>query len=134
MRNSIIIRNRRLFWGGHVAAWRESGLTQAAYSRLHKIAATSLSYWSHRESHRIPLSSGNETLSEKIYGEIENSGVSTEVKFVPVPGELLKRSGKAGISQGHLTLHVGSRFRVEIPSDFSPDALSQVVQVLESLR
>ena len=133
MRSSIAIRNRRLFWGEHVAAWRQSGLTQAAYSRLHKIGATSLSYWVHREVDRIPVSLSPGSPAVKVCGEVEKSGVSTEVKFVPVPGELLKRPGKAGISQGHLTLHVGSRFQVEIPADFSPDALGQVVRVLESL-
>lgn len=133
MRNSIAIRNRRLFWGGHVAAWRQSGLTQAAYSRLHKIAATSLSYWFQREVHRIPVSLNPRTPVGKICGEVEKSKVSTEVKFVPVSGELVKCSGRAGISQRQLMLHVGSRFQVEIPADFSPDALGQVVRVLESL-
>lgn len=33
------------FWKGHVAGWRSSGLTQAAYCRQHGLSLASLGYW-----------------------------------------------------------------------------------------
>jgi hypothetical protein len=36
----------REFWRRHVEAWRESGMTQVAYSRRHRISKGSLGYWS----------------------------------------------------------------------------------------
>ena len=39
---------RREFWQAHVEAWRESGLTQRAYSREHELPEWQLSHWKHR--------------------------------------------------------------------------------------
>ena len=33
------------FWTGHLAEWRSSGLTQAAYCRQHSLSIPSLGYW-----------------------------------------------------------------------------------------
>ena len=41
-------QEREKFWGRHVEAWRESGLTQVQYSARHGISHASLSYWSWR--------------------------------------------------------------------------------------
>ena len=32
-------------WSGHVAAWRASGTTQAAYCRAHDLSLASFGYW-----------------------------------------------------------------------------------------
>ena len=36
---------RREFWARHVQAWRDSGLTQAAYCRQHALKPRALGYW-----------------------------------------------------------------------------------------
>jgi hypothetical protein len=57
-------QDRELHWRNHVAAWRTSGLTQAAYSREHGLAPADLSWWKHdlarrdlkRKAERAPAS------------------------------------------------------------------------------
>ncbi len=39
---------RRAFWRAHLAAWRESGLTQRAYCHREHLPETQLSHWKHR--------------------------------------------------------------------------------------
>ncbi len=36
------------FWKGHLAAWRDSGLSQAGYCRQHGVSAPSFGYWRRR--------------------------------------------------------------------------------------
>lgn len=40
------LAKRRVAWGHHLSAWRQSGLTIAEYSRRNNISQKSLSYWS----------------------------------------------------------------------------------------
>ena len=49
MKTSPALKKIRIFWGRHVAAWRRSSLTQAAYSREHELSLKSLSYWIRRK-------------------------------------------------------------------------------------
>jgi hypothetical protein len=39
------MKHGREFWTRHVRAWRASGLTQAKYSRLHRLSRGTLGYW-----------------------------------------------------------------------------------------
>ena len=39
------MRHDREFWTRHVHTWRASGLTQASYSRRHRLSRGTLGYW-----------------------------------------------------------------------------------------
>jgi hypothetical protein len=39
------MKHDREFWTRHVHAWRASGLSQARYSRRHRLARGTLGYW-----------------------------------------------------------------------------------------
>jgi hypothetical protein len=39
------MKHNREFWTRHVGRWRDSGLTQAAYCRRHRLLKGTLGYW-----------------------------------------------------------------------------------------
>jgi hypothetical protein len=41
---------KQQFWQKHLALWRDSGLSQAAYCRQHELEQNSLSYHKHKQS------------------------------------------------------------------------------------
>lgn len=118
---------RRRYWNRHLRAWRRSGLTQAEYARQHHISPKSLSYWSGRGTSRRSI--GPRPVPPAPAPSAEGG---PEVKFVPVPHDLLAPS-RTREASGHLVLRVGPRLRLTIPGDISPDTLTRVVQVLLGL-
>jgi hypothetical protein len=42
--------NKQTFWRGHIDAWRQSGLSQAAYCTQHDLSLSSFAYWRHKRS------------------------------------------------------------------------------------
>jgi hypothetical protein len=40
--------NKQTYWQTHLDAWRQSGLSQAAYCKQHGLSLSSFGYWLHR--------------------------------------------------------------------------------------
>jgi len=121
------LAQRRRYWTGHILAWRQSGLKQAEYARQHHVSPKSLSYWSRQGKPRRQICPPRDALSP-----VCSRKARAEVKFVPLPHELLSPKG-ATMAPAKLVLRVGPRLRLTIPADLSPDVLSRVVRVLMDL-
>ena len=72
------------FWKGHLAEWRSSGLTQAAYCRQHSLNIPSLGYW--RRSLETRSATTSSSVLPIVIGE-----VSSEVVEVYLPNGLHAR-------------------------------------------
>lgn len=100
-------------WQAHLNAWRKSGLTGADYCRQRNLSYHAFNYWKKKNS----------------------QSVSDRINFVPVPvrvgvnDEELLRSANSP-----LKVEIGSRFKIEVPDDFSPATLSRLVSSLERLQ
>lgn len=42
------VNSKQTFWQAHIDAWRESGLSQVAYCKQHKLSLSSFGYWRHK--------------------------------------------------------------------------------------
>ena len=93
----------KIDWEKHIEAWRESGLSQAAYCRRHGLSA---GYFSQRlRAHRAAPVVGGQAL-------------------IPV------RVEPAAPAAGSLVLHHGHGQRLEIPASVSPRWLAELLQCL----
>lgn len=93
-------------WLEHVQAWRHSGLEQKAYCEQHRLGFASFQRW-------LGIVRAEDKARSK-----------SPVTFVPV-------KVNPCVSPA-LTLHLSKDLRLEIPTDFDPVLLKQVVQVLQS--
>jgi hypothetical protein len=103
--------DKATYWREHIAKWRTSGLSQAAYCREAWISDRSFGYWKRRLEQELPASSP--------------SVVAIELSDVFGPS----------LSPTHtpLRLCLGDRFAVEISGDFCPPVLEKLVRTLEGL-
>jgi hypothetical protein len=109
MRNSIGER--------HIRAWRESGLSQAEYCRLHHLKPHQMIYW------RVRMPDESSTLSP-----------TADHSLVEVfPHQSSKQFGSDDQPSAALHLLVGDRFRVEVQNGFDPATLRQLIFTLETL-
>ena len=129
MKTSPALKRIRIFWGRHIAAWRRSGQTQAAYAREHELSLKSISYWIRRN--RATSKTPNPFPGNPPTGNIPAVVNLEPVKFIPVSGDVVKEAVGKFLSPAILSLYVGRKFRVDIPSDFSPETLVRVIRVLE---
>ena len=58
----------------------------------------------------------------------------TALELVPVTADLSAVLKTSHPKSGALHLQIGSRYRIRIPSDFSGDALAEVIHILEQRR
>jgi len=97
---------KRRFWADRIREWKLSGLSQAEYCRKHRIRTRSFGYWKRK---------------------LTESELSTSL--VEIPGfdgtQILSRANP-------LFLIIGGRYRIELERGFDPDALDQLLGVLES--
>ena len=128
MKTSPALKKIRIFWERHVEGWRLSGLNQAAYSREHELSLKSLSYWIRRKHslQKTPVPSPGNFPTGNIPAIVNLE----PVKFIPVSGGVVKEAVGKFLSPAILSLYVGRQFRVDIPSDFSPETLARVIRVL----
>ena len=105
MTRSQTITKRKRLWSDRITSWKESGLTQRAYCEQHQLALGTFAYWRGRLK---KLEAGDHT---------------GKPRFLPV--SLMQRSDPS------LTLLINGRHQIEIQSDFDPDFLSKVVQVVQ---
>lgn len=119
------------YWHGHVDAWRESGLSAQGYARQHGLYKNSIRYWRRKfslHSASSPVISDLSRISASETSPVPSgASQSSEVKFVPVTLSS-KRSDK---SQEPLVLRVGSRFRIDVPDQFSQATLARLLRTLE---
>jgi hypothetical protein len=99
------------FWHEHVAKWRTSGLSQAAYCREAGVSNRTFGYWKRRLEQELSPSSP--------------SVVAIELSDVFGPS--------LGPTQTPLRLCLGDRFAVEISGDFCSPVLEKLVRTLEGL-
>ena len=89
----------------HVAAWRESGLTQREYCSRNGLSRSALGYW-----------------SRKIDTEGKGNG------FVEIHSA---HETARGSSSDAVELLIGERYRLRLSEGFSPQTLARVLEVLE---
>lgn len=107
-KRSEIIKEKRGYWQGHIASWRQSGLSQAEYCRRQSLSIKNFGYWKRKQS--------------KTQGG--------QLKFFPL---VLSRPAQAQESTPlQLTLQE-KRFTIEIKEDFSPVVLKKLILSLEGL-
>ena len=102
----------RAYWREQVAAWRGSGLSQAAYCRREAVPASSLGLWVRRLA--------REQIDEN----------AAPVIVAVSPRQLAPGLPDASPEFAPLRLHVGGRFRVDIAEDFPAPALRKLLHVL----
>ena len=106
--NSSLSRREinRQRWLERIQAWEQSGLTQKAFCKQHRLGLASLQRW--RRLFRTEQSSNN-----------------------PTPVALLPVSVKE-TNPANLTVVVNDTLRIEIPAGFDPNALRQIIEVLRA--
>lgn len=104
-----IIKEKRGYWQGHIASWRQSGLSQAEYCRRQSLSIKNFGYWKRKQSKTQP-------------GELKFFPL---VLSSPVQGQ--------GASLLRLTLQE-KRFTIEIKEDFSPVVLKKLILSLEEMQ
>ena len=113
--------DRRAFWRAHVAAWRESGLTQRAYCHRERSPETQLSHWKHRLAKSQRRSSTRRSL------------VPVQV-LEPSPAELdstVNASPRgAAVPSAALSVVFDGVMRLEIGQGFDAKTLRRVLEVL----
>ena len=98
---------RRQYWKRHIRAWRDSGLSQAAYCREYGLKHYQLCYWKTR-------------LSE------DQAGVS----FVPLQ---LSSNLPVPVNHAALRLHTPNGFWIDIAGSFDPNVLKQLIFTVQQI-
>ena len=93
-------------WFEHINTWKQSELTQNAYCEQHQLGLASFQRW-----HRIFITE-------------EKPKASSPISFVPV--------NVTEPSASRLTLLINDKLRLEVPVNFDPVTLRQVVQALQT--
>lgn len=98
---------KRRYWEEQMRRWRESGLSQLAYCRLHQISHHRMVYWRKRLS----------------FGGTPSSLVEVSLRGLSCAEHLSDNSP--------LRLVIGGRYRVEVDRGFDPGVLHELLCVLE---
>jgi hypothetical protein len=111
---------REQFWRKRLAAWRASGLSQAAYCRQQRVSAVQFSWWKRQFKLR-----GNASSDGLADGGLAAPGTPL---FVPVGVS----AAASAVASFEVLLRTGQR--VQVPPQFDPDALRRLLVVLEGAR
>lgn len=109
--HSLTRQGKRQFWQQHVHEWKESGLSQKAYCEVHSLALPAFGYWKRKFAQK-----------KKAAPQFYPLTISTG-------NEANRNSTRTGL-QVHLK---NDRFRIEIGADFSPEALKNLITILEQM-
>ncbi|MTI12842.1 IS66 family insertion sequence element accessory protein TnpA [Sansalvadorimonas verongulae] len=111
--------SKRDFWFRHIEAWHKSRLAQVEYARKHDLSIKSFGYYRRR-----------------YFQELENpSPQPSKTNLLPVtilPEE--KREAGATTTETNnpgITVTSPGGFRIELTAGFDPQALKQVLKILE---
>lgn len=113
---------KRKLWRQHILAVHGSGLSAAAYCRLHGLPYKSFVYW----KRVLPG-----TVAKMEHSSVLESDFEEITAIVPCR---LPQTVPADRGVTSLRVEVGSRFRIEIAGDFSPVVFAKLVRTLEELR
>ena len=99
------------FWRKHVDTWRESGLSQAEYSRQAGVSVKGLGYWKRRFER------------ERKAQEMPPTPAIVAVQLPQL------QEPASGIKP--LFVHLQNGLRIEIPGDFTATVLEKLLRTLE---
>ena len=122
MANTSPREEKRRLWLEHIQAAQGSGLSAAAYCRLHGLSYKSFVYWK-RVLSESALQAEHSSVLETDFEEI------TAIVPCALPRAIVADQGFAS-----LRVEVGGRFRIEVQGDFSPAVFAKLVRTLEALR
>jgi len=103
------LAEKRRFWKQQIEHWKESGLTQTEFCRLHNLKTHQLTYWKkrfHSKQEQVSL---------------------VELQWKPALQPTLSPSGSP------LRLILNDQYRIDIDRGFDPFTLQQVVLSLRQL-
>jgi len=103
------LEEKRHYWKQQIEHWKESGLTQTEFCRLHNLKAQQLTYWKkrfHSQQEQVSL---------------------VELQWNPAPQPTLSPSASP------LRLILNDQYRIDIDRGFDPLTLQQVVLSLRQL-
>ena len=103
------LEEKRRFWKQQIEHWKESGLTQTEFCRLHNLKAHQLTYW------------------KKRYHCPQKQASLVELQWNPA----LQPTMAPGPSP--LSLMLNDQYRIDIDRGFDPLTLQQVVLTLRQL-
>jgi hypothetical protein len=113
---------KRQFWRQHILAVPGSGLSAAAYCRLHGLQYKNFVYW----KRVLPGA-----VVQMEYSSVLESDFEEITAIVPCG---LPRTMTADLGFTALRVEIGGRFRIEVAGDFSPVVFAKLVRTLEELR
>ena len=113
---------KRRLWRQHIQAVQGSGLSAAAYCRLHGLSYKSMTYW----KRVLP-----ESVAQTEHSSVLDIDFEEITAIVPC---VLPQAMAADQSVAPLRVKVGGRFRIEVAGDFSPVVFAKLVRTLEELR
>ena len=103
------IAEKRRFWEQQIQQWKDSGLTQIEFCRLHNLKAHQLTYWKKRfDRTQAPVS-------------------VVELQWSPA------LQSSSGPNASHLRLILNEHYRIDIERGFDPLTLQQLVLALRQL-
>jgi len=114
--------DKRVFWRRHISAWRESGLSQAAFCRKYDLKAFQFSYW------KKQIANNGEA------GDCGVGGAPVTLVQLPLKTQVMEQDeGHVPSKAVPVELRVAGRYPVTIPDGFDPGNLKRLIQLLESL-
>ena len=102
---------KEFYWREQVAKWRDSGLSQAEFSRQAEISIKSFGYWKRRFE------------QTQVEGESVQAVIAVRMPEV----------SESKVSPQPIIIHAWHGLRLEISDDFHPEALAKVLHVLGRL-
>jgi len=103
-------RAKRNIWKHHVESWKNSGLSQAAYCRQHKLKTYDFQYWKKRfKTNQVPI---------------------CPTKLLPVKISSSDHLEPASSSSG-ISLRITDRYVVQLGTEFNSSTLSKLIDILE---
>ena len=104
---SCIRQNRAARWFAHVEQWRQGGMSKAAYCKAHGLSLSSFRYWLRK------------------FRSASGDVADLPPAIVPLPFTLAQQPPSIG-------LLVGSRYALDIPTDFDETTLVRLLYVLDA--
>ncbi|MCW7554037.1 hypothetical protein NX722_15700 [Endozoicomonas gorgoniicola] len=105
------------FWKNHIHAWNKSGLSQTEYARKHQLSVKTFGY--HKRRH----------FNQAVIESVQDSQPLIPVSIAEEP--VSKKQAPAETTETGISLISPGGFRVELAAGFDPDALKQVLNLLE---
>lgn len=103
------------YWQKHISCWRHGGMSQAQYCQKNMLALSTFTFWKKKLSQSIKTPSTFYPLTV-----VQDRSEHIDNQIIPESGIRLI------LAQG--------RFIIEMGKDFSPEALSRLINTLEKLE